>query len=514
METTQPGQPVPSQPLLSARGISKAFGGTPVLQNVSLDLMPGEVHVVLGENGAGKSTFNKILSGVYTPDSGEILLDGRKVALSSPAAAQECGIALLPQEPSVFPDLDIAENIFMGRQPTNGPLRGLNWRAMYDQAHELLTSLGVHLDPRRRMGGLSVAAQQMVEMARAMSQNARVLILDEPTASLSPDEVADLFRIVRQLRERGAAIVFISHRLEEVFDIGDRITVLRDGEFIRTVLPRETTREEIIRMMVGRELSSLFEREQGTIGAPLLQVTGLSRRGYFRDISFEVRRGEIVGLAGLVGAGRTEVAEAIFGVTPLDSGTVQLDGKAIAIKSPRDAVKLGLAYVPEDRQAHGLLLPMSIAHNVTLPVLREFARAGWLNQRRERSVAGDYTTRLHLRAARSVDQAASELSGGNQQKVVLAKWLLTQPRVLILDEPTRGIDIGAKAEVHRLMGELAHQGLAILMISSELPEILAMSDRVLVMREGRLTGELARTEATQEKIMAAATAHHAAEVAA
>lgn len=502
------------EPILSARGISKAFGGSPVLHDVSLDLLPGEVHVVMGENGAGKSTFNKILSGVYTPDAGTVLVDGQPVTLSSPAVAQEHGIALLPQEPSVFPDLDIAENIFMGRQPGKAPLGRVDWRAMYAQADELLRSLGVHLDPRRRMGGLSVAAQQMVEMARAMSQNARVLILDEPTASLSPDEVADLFRIVRDLRARGAAIIFISHRLEEVFDIGDRITVLRDGEFVSTVLPAETTREEIIRMMVGRSLSSLFEREQGSIGAPLLEVSGLSRRGYFRDISFTVRAGEIVGMAGLVGAGRTEVAEAIFGVTRLDGGAVRLDAKPVTIRSPREAVRLGLAYVPEDRQQHGLLLPMPIADNVTLPVLQEIARLGWLRPKREREVAEEYTTRMKLRGARSVSQPAAELSGGNQQKVVLAKWLLSRPRVLILDEPTRGIDIGAKAEVHRVMGELAAQGLAILMISSELPEILAMSDRVLVLREGRLTGEFSRAEATQEKIMAAATGQHSLEAAA
>jgi len=503
-----------AQPLLSACGISKAFGGTPVLQNVSLDLWPGEVHVLMGENGAGKSTFNKILSGVHTPDSGEILLNGQAVSIASPAAAQAHGIALLHQEPIIFPDLDVAENIFVGRQPQKGPWRSINWHSMYEQAGELLNSLGVQIDPHERMGGLSVAAHQMVEMARAMSQNARVLIMDEPTASLSPDEVADLFRIVRDLRAQGVALVFISHRLEEVFEIGDRITVLRDGEFVNTVTPAETTKEEIIRMMVGRPLSSLFEREAGSIGEPLLKVEGLTRTGHFRNISFEVKAGEIVGMAGLVGAGRTEVSEAIFGVTQLDAGKVFLDGKPVNIRSPRQAVQLGLAYVPEDRQQHGLLLSMTIAENITLPVLKQFAQMGWLRARQEREVAQQYTAKLHLRAARDVSQAAGELSGGNQQKVVLAKWLLSQPRVLILDEPTRGIDIGAKAEVHRIMGELASQGMAILMISSELPEILAMSDRVLVMREGRLTGEFNRAEATQEKIMAAATGQQMVEVAA
>jgi rhamnose transport system ATP-binding protein len=470
-----------------------------------LDLLPGEVHVIMGENGAGKSTLNKILSGVYTPDSGQILRDGKPVTLNSPAVAQNLGIALLPQEPSIFPDLDIAENIFMGRQPVRGLGRAITWRNMYQEAQQLLESLGVNLNPRARMGQISVAAQQMVEMARALSLHARILIMDEPTASLTPDEVKDLFRVVRDLQADGVAIVFISHRLEEVFDIGDRITVLRDGQFITTVEKGQTTAEEIIRLMVGRELNALFEREASTAGATRLQVENLQRDGVFHDISFEVRAGEVVGMAGLVGAGRTEVCEGIFGVTSLDGGEVRLDDQPIRIRSPRDAVKLGLAYVPEDRRHHGLLQPTSIAHNITLPVLQQFAKAGWIQRQREQQVAEEYSQRLKLRAARDMEQPVGELSGGNQQKVVLAKWLLTQPKVLILDEPTRGIDIGAKIEVHRLIGELAAQGMAILMVSSELPEILAMSDRILVMREGTITAEFSRAEATQEKIMTAAT---------
>ncbi|HEX8464481.1 MAG TPA: sugar ABC transporter ATP-binding protein [Abditibacterium sp.] len=492
-------------PLLSARGISKSFGAAPVLSGVSLELWPGEVHVVMGENGAGKSTLNKILSGIYQPDDGQIFIDGQPIALSSPSVAQDYGIALLHQEPSIFPDLDIAENIFMGRQPTRGAAKAISWRQMTEDARQLLGSLGVALDPRARMGGLSVAAQQMVEMARALSQQARILIMDEPTASLSPDEVKDLFRIVRDLRAKGAAIVFISHRLEEVFEIGDRITVLRDGEFIATLAREQTSPAEIVKLMVGRPLSALFERDEAQIGEVRLRVENLSRTGFFRDVSFQVRAGEIVGMAGLVGAGRTEVCEAIFGVTRPDSGAVFVDEKPVSIASPQAAVKLGLAYVPEDRQKHGLLLPIPIAQNITLPVLRQMAKGGWIERKRESTVAKEYTEKLHLRAARDVNQVVGELSGGNQQKVVLAKWLLSQPRVLILDEPTRGIDIGAKAEVHRLMGELAGQGLAILMVSSELPEILAMSDRVLVMREGKLSGQFPRGDATQEKIMMAAT---------
>ena len=492
-------------PLLRAEGIAKSFGAAPVLSGVNLELFGGEVHVVMGENGAGKSTLNKILAGVYTPDAGQIWVDEKPVALSSPARAQELGIALLHQEPSIFPDLSIAENIFMGRQPTSGAARAISWRAMQNQARELLNSLGVQLDVNERMGALSVASQQMVEMARALSQGARILIMDEPTASLSPDEVRDLFRIVRDLKAQKAAIVFISHRLEEVFEIGDRITVLRDGQFITTLDKTGTSPNEVIQLMVGRELSALFEHQDAEKGEVLLEVKNLARKGYFHDVSFAVRAGEVVGMAGLVGSGRTEVCEAIFGVTRAERGEIRLDGKSIFGHSPHQNVKRGLAYVPEDRQQNGLLLPLSIAQNITLPVLQQMAKMSFIQREKERKSAEDYAARLKLRAARDVNQVVGELSGGNQQKVVLAKWLLTQPRVLILDEPTRGIDIGAKVEVHRLIGELAQSGLAILMVSSELPEILAMSDRVLVMREGTLAGEFARAQATQEKIMSAAT---------
>ena len=490
---------------LEARAVCKAYGGIPVLTGVEFTLRPSEVHVLLGENGAGKSTFTKILSGVTQPDSGAILLDGKSVVFATPAQAQNAGIALMHQEPLVFPELTVAENIFLGRQPTRGPFRAVDWREMNRQAETLIVSLGVALDPRARMQGLSVAAQQMTEVARALSLHARVLIMDEPTAALTPGEVADLFRITRQLREQGAAIIFISHRLEEVFEIGDRITVLRDGAMVGTVAPQDTTRDEIIRMMVGRPLAALFEKRDAEPGAVRLKVDGLTLPGRFADISFEVRAGEIVGMAGLVGAGRTEVAEAIFGVRSPAAGTVQLDGATVRLKNPQQAVKSGLAYVPEDRQKHGLLLPLPIAQNITLPRLREFARMGWMQNRREQQAAETITARLQLRGARNVMQAVGELSGGNQQKVALAKWLLTPPKVLILDEPTRGIDIGAKAEVHRLMSELAQQGMAILMISSDLTEVLAMSDRIVVLREGHLTGRFARADATQERIMAAAT---------
>ena len=493
------------QPLLSVRGIRKGFGGSPVLTGVDFDLYPGEVHVLLGENGAGKSTLTRILSGVYLPDSGRILRQGAPVTFASPAIAQESGIALLHQEPLVFPDLNVAENIFLGNQPRKGFLRQIDWKEVYAQAEARLADIGVSLNPRTPMKGLSVANQQMVELARALSQDAKVLILDEPTASLTPSEVGDLFRIMRRLREKGTALLFISHRLDEVFAIGDRITVLRDGDMVATVKPQDTTRDEIIKMMVGRSLATLFDKEQAKLGDVRLRVQNLTLAGKFRNISFEVRAGEIVGMAGLVGAGRTEVATAIFGVAPAESGTIEVDGQPATIRNPQQALKLGLAYVPEDRQKHGLLLPAPIAHNVTLPQLRAFSKMGFVDRKREASAATEITTRLKLRGSRGVQQAVGELSGGNQQKVSLSKWLLTQPKVLILDEPTRGLDVGAKAEVHRLMTELAQQGMAILMISSDLPEVLAMSDRVLVLREGRLTGTYSHEEATQEKIMTSAT---------
>ena len=489
-------------PILSVRGIIKRFGRAQVLTDIDLDLHPGEIHALVGENGAGKSTLTRIVSGLYPPDGGEIILAGKTVIVPSPAVAQSMGIALIHQEPLTFPDLDVAENIFIGRQPRKGNV--IDWATMYNEARRLLDDLGVSIDPRAKVRGLSIADQQMVEMASALSQNARILIMDEPTAALTPSEVHDLFTIMRRLKEQGTAILFISHRLEEVFDISDRVSVLRDGEMVGQVIPAQSSRSEVVRMMVGRPLSALFEKEQmAEFGEPRLVVKNLTTYGLFYNISFQVRAGEILCLAGLVGARRTEVARAIFGIEPPDEGEVWLDGKRVQVPNPKVAVQLGMAYVPEDRQKHGLLLPMRIDQNMTLPILREVSRFGWLNNAQETNIARDWQGKLDIRM-RSPEQSAWELSGGNQQKVVLSKWLLTQPKVLILDEPTRGVDIGAKAEVHHLMSELAHQGIAILMISSELPEVLAMSDRILVMREGHMMGEFSREEATQEKVMAAA----------
>lgn len=493
-------------PVMQTRRISMAFGGVQVLDGVDFAIYPGEVHGLIGENGAGKSTLVKLLAGVYQPKGGEILLRSEVVQIPNPHVANSLGIALIHQEPLTFPDLDVAENIFVGRQPTSG--RGMpriDWRSMYARSEEILKSLGVTLDPRAKVRGLSVADQQMVEMAGALSQEAKILLMDEPTAALTPSEVEDLFVIIRRLRDQGAAIVFISHRLEEIFDICDRITVLRDGAWIGERRPQETSTDEIIQMMVGRPLSALFDKgDSHQIGDPLLEVSHLTRARKFSDVSFEVRAGEIVGVAGLVGAGRTDVARALFGVLDIDSGTVRIRGREVHVRHPNDALAHGMVYVPEDRQHVGLLMPMSVSNNITLAALEQISSRRWLRRRVEDDAAAEYVDKLHI-VLRSLGQPVRELSGGNQQKVVLSKWLLAQPTIILLDEPTRGIDIGAKSEVHRLIGELASQGLAILMISSELPEILAMSDRIIVMREGRIAGHFMRSEATAEGIIAAAT---------
>jgi rhamnose transport system ATP-binding protein len=397
----------------------------------------------------------------------------------------------------------VAENIFVGCQPITLGGR-IDWRKLYSKAEELLTSLGVHLDLRQKARSLSIAQQQMVEIARAFSLNARILIMDEPTSSLTLNEVADLFRLVRRLRDEGTAIIFISHRLEELFEIADRVTVLRDGTYVDTRQMKDVTRDDLIRMMVGRTITNLFPKQTVKVREVVLKVEHLARAGAFTDISFELRKGEILGMAGLVGAGRTNVARAIFGVEPATGGRIQLDGQEVAITSPQQAIGLGLAYVPEDRQLHGLIPAMHITSNISLPMLGEFANRGWMKDKLERKAAYEASCQMEVRA-NNIWQKARELSGGNQQKVVLAKWLATKPRILILDEPTRGIDVGTKAAVHALMSKLASEGMAILMISSELPEVLGMSDRVIVMHEGHMTAHFTRAEATQENIIAAAT---------
>ncbi len=489
-------------PRVSLAGISKRFAATAALTDVSLDLLPGEIHALVGENGAGKSTLVKVLAGVHQPDEGEIRLDGERVTIPNPAAARAMGIAVVHQEPKLFPDLSVAENVFLA-DPPKGPLGSIGWGEMRRRAAGLFADLDVHLDVGAPVRGLSMADQQLVEIAKALSVDARVLILDEPTASLSTHEVERLFTIVRRTRERGVAILFVSHRLEEVFDLCDRATVFRDGRHVVTSATTELTTATLVRHMVGREVA-LFPKEDSIPGDELLAVHGLSDVAAFRDVSFSVRAGEIVCLAGLVGAGRTEIARVLFGIEPRAAGDVVLEGRPVDFRSPSDALAAGIAYVPEDRHQDGLVLDFSIANNVTLPILARLFPRLFVRSAVEADIATEYTQRLQVRAT-GVDQAVQSLSGGNQQKVVIAKWLAAKPRVLILDEPTRGVDIGAKVEVHRIMSELAASGLGILMISSDLPEVLAMSDRIVVLHEGRVTAEIARADATEERVMFAAT---------
>lgn len=488
-------------PVLEIRDISRRFGNTQALDGVSLRLYPGEVHALLGENGAGKSTLIKIMTGVYQPDSGQILLDGRPVHIGSTLAAQRLGIAAIYQEPLMYPDLNVAENIFIAHAG-RGPF--VDWGRMYREAEALLRQLDVRLDVRLPARGLSVAAQQTVEIAKALALQVRVLIMDEPTAALSAHEVEQLFAIVRRLRDQGVAILFISHRMEEVFAIADRITVFRDGRLISSAPRAEVTPEQAIRDMAGRSVEQLFPRRHTVRDQVLVEVRDLSRQGAFQGISFDVRAGEVLGFAGLVGARRTDVGLALFGIAPADSGTVRIDGQLVRITNPRQAMRHGIAYVSEDRRGLGLSLPMSIAANITLPTLRRYLNPlGLLRQADEIATAEAYRQRLAIRAP-SVAVEVGKLSGGNQQKVMLSKWLNTRPRLLILDEPTRGIDVGAKAEVHQMIDDLAAEGIAIILISSDLPEVLAMSDRVLVMREGRQMAIFSRQEATQERVLAAA----------
>ncbi len=490
-------------PLLALNGVHKAFGAVKALSGVDLALSAGEAHALVGENGAGKSTLVKILAGAYHPDSGRTRLNGDPVDLSSPAAAADAGIAVIYQEPTLFPDLTVAENIFIGRQPLRS-LRRIDAREMHRQCWALFDRLGVRLDPQRPARGLSIADQQLVEIAKALSFDARVLVMDEPTAALSGVEVDRLFAVVRSLCEAGSAVLFVSHRLDEVFTLCRRITVLRDGAWVSTDLTSDLTPDQVIRRMVGREISAMFPKQDTRIGAPVLEVRDLGRTGAFDGISFSVRHGEIVALAGLVGAGRSEVARAIFGVDRYDRGAVLVNGKRLPPGRPAAAMRAGMALVPEDRRQQGLVMELSVERNANLTRRWALSRLGLLNRRTERANAHRWTDILRVKTA-TVTAPVSTLSGGNQQKVVLAKWLATGPQVLIVDEPTRGIDVGTKAEVHRLLSELAGNGVAVLMVSSELPEVLGMADRVLVMHEGRLTGELDRASADEESVMSAAT---------
>ena len=491
------------RPVVELRGVTKSFGAVQALQDGSIQLYAGEAHALVGENGAGKTTLVKILAGAHERDGGSVLIDGEPVAFSGPAAAQAAGISIIYQEPMLFPDLTVAENIFLGRQPLRAGRR-IDRQRMHAATAEVFTRLGVAIDPRRPARGLSVADQQIVEIAKAISFNARIFVMDEPTAALTPTEVERLFDVVRALRAQGAAVLFISHRLEDAFAICQRATIMRDGRHVRSELIEKLTVDEIIRSMVGRDLSAMFPKSESVRAEPVLEVRGLNRLGVLTDISFTVHAGEIVALAGLVGAGRTEVARAVFGIDRRDSGTVTVRGRTLPPASPQAAMEAGVGFVPEDRRQQGLVMDYGIDHNVALASLRRLSRFGLISRSREAGLARQWARRLHLTAGR-LSNPAWTLSGGNQQKIVLAKWLARAPSVLIIDEPTRGIDVGTKAEVHRLLDELATQGVAILMISSELPEVLGMADRILVLHEGRVTRELTRAEADEASVMRAAT---------
>jgi len=493
------------EPLLRMAAISKHFPGVQALDNVDFEVYPGEILGFVGENGAGKSTLVKIISGLYTKDHGEIWFQGKQVELHSPKDAQRLGISTIHQELALVPHLSVAENIFLNREPILMKSIGMvDFALMNREAGEILTELGVDIPVNRRIKELPVAAQQMVEIGKAFAMNASLILMDEPTSALSSREVDALFAVIRRLRDKGVSVVFISHRLEEVRQIVDRVLVMRDGHRVGSLPIAEATEKNIIRLMVGHEVG-LFPKEEAQIGEPVLEVRNISGKNGVRNVSFTVRRGEILGLAGLVGAGRTEVARLICGVDHLTGGDIRVDGRKIGIKNPSDAVHCGIGWVPEDRKLHGLVLKMDVKANLTLAILRRISSLiGRIHTRRERDISAHYVKMLSIMTP-SLSQTIRYLSGGNQQKVVLAKWLASEPKVMIMDEPTRGIDVGAKAEVHALMSHLAQQGLAIVMISSEMPEIIGMSDRVIVMCQGRVTGEFNRSELDQEHIMTAAT---------
>ena len=489
--------------LLDARDISKSFAGLRALDRVAFDLRAGEVHALVGENGAGKSTLIKILTGAERADAGTLRVGGVFVPHIDPHAARQLGIAAIYQQPALFPHLTVAENIALPLE-RGGLWRRIDRKARRRRAAAVLARIGATLDPDQLVGALTMPEQQVVEIAKAIDAEARIVIMDEPTASLSDREVTRLFDVIARLRDGGTGIIYISHRLEEIAAIADRITVLRDGQTVATRDARDVTRDDLIRMMVGRELSAVFPKRPVALGEAALTIRNLSnRRAGVRDASLSVRRGEILGLAGLVGSGRTQLAETIFGLTPAESGEIQIGASVAHIASPADAIRLGIGYVPEDRRQHGVVLEMSVAANVTAASLRDVSRHGLIDRAAEDAVAVRYADQFRIKTP-SVAAEVGSLSGGNQQKVALARWLATKPSVLILDEPTQGVDVGSKAEIHALMQDLAERGLAILMISSELPEILSMSDRIAVMHAGTIATVLRREEATAAKIMAAA----------
>jgi ribose transport system ATP-binding protein len=491
--------------LLKLVEICKSFPGVRALHNVHLNIRKGEVHALLGENGAGKSTLMKILSGAYHRDSGEIYWEGRKIEIEDPRVAQELGIGIIYQEFNLVPQLSIAENVWVSREPMrNKALHLLDWPEMYRKTQVLMDELNLDLDPRRPVFGLGVAHQQMVEIAKALSLDAKLLIMDEPTSALAEAEIHQLFGIIRKLKERGVSVVFISHHLDEVLEICDRGTVLRDGEFIDTIDMAGATQEKLIQLMVGRSLDQQYPKVKTERGAEALRVDGLSRKNKLHNISFSAYNGEILGIAGLVGAGRTELVKAIFGADSIDSGKIYVDGQEVRLNSPEDAISAGIGLLPEDRKYEGLVLLLSVLYNVSMSSLDKLKNMfGLLRLKEEKAKVGDFVQKLRI-STPGIQQKVQNLSGGNQQKVVLAKWLASKSKILIFDEPTRGIDVGAKVEVYNLMNTLVESGDAVIMVSSEMPELLGMSDRILVMHEGSMVAEFDRAKATQEKILSAA----------
>ncbi|MBZ0281422.1 MAG: sugar ABC transporter ATP-binding protein [Anaerolineae bacterium] len=484
------------------RGITKRFPGVLALSDVTFDVHAGEVHALLGENGAGKSTLMKILAGVYTRDAGEIIFKGNPVNFTTPRQAQIAGITTIYQELNQIPQMSITENIFLGTELARGPL--LDWAQMHEQARGLLAKLHLDIDPRTPISRLGVAQQQMVEVAKALHHQADLIIMDEPTSALSLHEIEDLFAIIHELKSNGVGIVYISHHLEETFEISDRISVLRDGHHVATEMTKALDVEKLIRLMVGRDLSEKFPKEVTPRGGEVLRVEGLTQGARLKNIGFSAYAGEVLGIAGLVGSGRTELVRAIFGADPIDAGQIFIDGKVVHIRSPRDAIRQGIGLLTEDRKQQGLVLTMTTRENTTLSVLERLTRLLFTSRSKETDLTQRYIDSLAIKTP-TQDTPVINLSGGTQQKVVLSKWMATEPRALIFDEPTRGIDVGAKVEIYKLMNDLARQGVAIIMISSELPEVLGMSDRVMVISNGQVTGFLNRAEATQEKIMEYAT---------
>ena len=496
-----------AQTILELRGITKIFPGVKALNNVQFDLRPGEIHALMGENGAGKSTFIKVIMGVHQAEEGEMFLDGQKVQFKSTRDAQKAGIAAIYQHVTAYPHLTVAENIFVGHLKMRHGM--VQWKQMHQEADALLQELNADFNSYELMGNLSVAQQQMVEIAKALSLKARIIIMDEPTAALTKRESEELYRITRKLRDEGKSIIFISHRFEDMYALASRVTVFRDAQYIGTYDVDGITNADLIKAMVGREIKDLFPKPEVQFGEEVLRVENLSRTGYFKDVSFHVRKGEILGLTGLVGARRTEVVQTIFGAEKLNAGKIYLEGQPVKIKCPTDAMKLGIGLLPENRQIEGLILDWGIGRNITLTELKSYVGKIFINEKQERETSKDLAEAVDTKAV-SVFDKASSLSGGNQQKVVGAKALGSDFKVLVLDEPTKGVDVGAKAAIYEIMGDLAQQGYAIIMISSEMPEILGMCDRIVVMCEGRVTGELLRGEATQEKILELAMAKQTA----